>query len=176
MRSCRLRSVIAVFVGLHLSVSPLAALQPDISKPVALPQVVDVALTARAELRGEIRGSEAQPRPHASVELWRADQKVRVARSDAAGRFRFGDVAGGVYQLRSGDSVVVCRVWTASVAPPRAAGELLLVARNTTVRGQQPLNEVFCFNPFVMGTIISSAVAIPIAVHDSGDGQLEDGS
>ena len=177
MRPCMLRSIIAVVVCAHLSISPLVAEQPIPTKrSVQLPRVWDVALDVKSSFRGEVHDREGQPRSNTRVELWRADQKVQQAQSDAHGKFVFVGVKSGLYQVRTATSVAACRIWNGKLAPPSAKAMLLVVTSESTMRGQQPLNEVFCFNPFVMGTIISSAVAIPIAVHDSGDGQLEDGS
>jgi hypothetical protein len=158
-------------------VSPLTAEQPIPVPPAKQrPLVLDVGLDANRALRGEVRDAQGQAQANTDVVLWKKDVIVQRTRSDGKGRFRFRDLKGGHYQIATPDSKVACRAWTAGHAPPSARKSLLIVANVYSARGQQPINEVFCFNPFLMGTIIAAAIAIPIAVHNSGDGQLQDGS
>lgn len=142
----------------------------------AKPMMLDVALDAGGSLRGEVRNEQGQVKPDADVVLWKGMDVLQRVRTDARGRFQFDRLRGGQYRIATADVTIACRAWTAGLAPPAARQSLLVVANMYSARGQQPINEVFCFNPFLMGTIIAAAIAIPIAVHDSGDGQLPDGS
>lgn len=177
MGSRMLRSTLSALVCVQVLVSPLMAQQPIPALPgPGQPLVLDVGLDANRGLRGEVRDAQGQSQANTDVVLWQKDLMVQRTRSDSQGRFRFRDLKGGHYQIATRDSKVACRAWTAGHAPPSARESLLIVANVYSARGQQPINEVFCFNPFLMGTIIAAAIAIPIAIHDSGDGQLPDGS
>lgn len=157
--------------------SPLVAQQPRlVAQAKTRGLVFDVQLDDGHGLRGEVRGANGQLKKGTDVALWKETSLMGQVRTDSQGQFRFAELRGGRYRVATADSVVACRAWTAGLAPPNARQSLLVVTNVYSTRGQQPINEVFCFNPFLMGTIVAAAIAIPIAVHDSGDGQLPDGS
>lgn len=137
---------------------------------------LDVTLDDGGSVRGEIRDAQGQLKPGTAVALWRGQNEVQRVRADQHGAFRFVGLTGGMYRITTPDTTVHCRFWTAGHAPPASRQGLLIVTNEYSERGQQPINEVFCFNPFLMGTIIAAAIAIPIAVHESGDDDLSDGS
>ena len=158
-------------------ISPGLASEPLIARPFGLDvPVLDLELAEGGVLRGEVWGSQGHAQIATDVVLWRDDEMIARDRTDTDGKFRFRGLRGGRYRITAADSVLPCRAWRQGAAPPGARESILLVANMYSARGQQPINEVFCFNPFLMGTVIAAAIAIPIAVHDSGDGQLADGS
>ena len=192
------RSTLVVFATLGMSISPVVqpalaqqpvpARQPirkspkSIGKLLAKDAVVakrdlalDLALDLNGSLTGEVRNAQGQLEIDTDVVLWRGNQMLQRTRTNARGQFRFTNLPGGLYRIATPDITLECRAWTATLAPPGARQSLLVVANMYSARGQQPINEVFCFNPFLMGTIVAAAIAIPIAVHDDGDGQLSDG-
>ena len=122
-----------------------------------------------------MRNAQGQLQLDTDVVLWQGNQMLQRTRTNERGQFRFTRLRGGMYRIATPDITLACRAWTAKLAPPSARQSLLVVANMYSARGQQPINEVFCFNPFLMGTIVAAAIAIPIAVHDDGDGQLSDG-
>ena len=136
----------------------------------------DVKLDQKGSLVGHLLNSSGQPIAQATMTLWKGDSRLERTRTDEQGRFRFTRLRGGPYRIATERNFVEFRAWPAQIAPPRAADRLLVAPNTLTARGQQPLNEAFAFNPFLMGTIVAAAIAIPIAVHNSGDGQLPDGS
>ena len=140
------------------------------------PLVLDVELDEANVLHGEVRDAQGQVQANTDVVLWQGKKLISRTRTDDNGRFRLMVPRGGRYLLATPDISIECRAWIAGLAPPDARQSLLVTSNTYSVRGQQPINEVFCFNPFLMGTIIAAAIAIPIAVHDSGNGQLPDGS
>lgn len=142
----------------------------------SLPMALDVALDRNHSLSGEVRDAQGRLQLDTDVVLWQGNDMLQRTRTDQRGRFQFSKLRGGEYRIATPDTTIACRAWVASLAPPNARKSLLVVANMYSVRGQRPINEVFCFNPFLMGTIVAAAIAIPIAVHDSGDGQLADGS
>ena len=136
---------------------------------------LDIALDVHGSLSGEVRNAQGQLQLDTDVVLWQGNQMLQRTRTNERGQFRFTRLRGGMYRIATPDITLACRAWTAKLAPPSARQSLLVVANMYSARGQQPINEVFCFNPFLMGTIVAAAIAIPIAVHDDGDGQLSDG-
>lgn len=137
---------------------------------------LDVTLDNSGTVRGEIRDAQGQIKPGTPVALWRGQHVVQRVQADGRGAFQFAGLKGGMYRIATPDTTMHCRFWTAGHAPPASRQGLLIVTNEYSERGQQPINEVFCFNPFLMGTIIAAAIAIPIAVHESGDDELSDGS
>ena len=176
------RVVMLTIACAGMMVSPVIGQQifptkhPVPETPVPRNTVRDVKLDRTQRLHGEVRDAQGQLLPNTDVVLWRGATLVNRTRTDAKARFQFPEVRGGLYRVATPDVTVACRAWTAELAPPNAGESLLVVANLYSARGQQPINEVFCFNPFLMGTIVAAAIAIPIAIHDSGDGQLPDGS
>lgn len=174
-----LRASLSTLACLGMLAAPLWAADPGIvlqsvktSKPLAL----DVKLDSQRGLSGEVRDTQGKLQARANVQLWQRKQLLQRVQADATGKFRFADVRGGFYRIQTAQSGVACRAWTAVAAPPAARESLLVVTNIYSARGQQPINEVFCYNPFVMGTIIAAAIAIPIAVHNSDDDDAADGS
>lgn len=142
----------------------------------SVPLAFDVALDRNRSLSGEVRNEQGQLQVDTDVVLWRGSEMLQRTRTNESGKFQFTELRGGEYRIATPDATIACRAWVATLAPPNARESLLVVGNMYSVRGQRPINEVFCFNPFLMGTIVAAAIAIPIAVHDSGDGQLADGS
>ncbi len=142
----------------------------------SVPLAFDVALDRSGSLRGEVRDEQGKLQIDADVVLWQGSRMLQRTRTNERGKFQFTKLRGGEYRIATPDATIACRAWVSTLAPPNARESLLVVANMYSVRGQRPINEVFCFNPFLMGTIVAAAIAIPIAVHDSGDGQLADGS
>jgi hypothetical protein len=93
----------------------------------------------------------------------------RVTVTDADGRFAVGNLRGGTYCLQVSEGTSVCRVWTSGAAPPSAARRILVVNDRLIQRGQRPIRELFISDPILVATLVTAAIAIPIAVHKSRD-------
>ncbi len=133
------------------------------------PTVRDISLNSRGVLHGLVYDRQAQPRAEIAVGLRHDGRLIGQATTDANGRFQFAGLRGGTYHVVTIDSSVVCRVWTADAAPPAAEKAVVVVSQVGLVRGQQPLDELFVFHPVLMGALVAAAVAIPIAIRNSGD-------
>jgi hypothetical protein len=108
--------------------------------------------------------------PATRVALSRADDgPIRVAMTDAEGRFTISVSQGGTYCLQTSEGISVCRIWTKAAAPPGAARSVLVVNDRLVQRGQRPIRELFTSDPIIVGTLVAAAIAIPIAVHKSRD-------
>ena len=146
--------------------------------PVAT--AADLALTARGLLPGQVVDAQGKPMPGAEVRLIDAQGNAVVARTNNRGQFAYQDVPRGVYHLQAGEHVRVTRVWPRTVAPPSAQQSVLLVGESQAIRGQYcPPSKMDTFvrhskrvltNPLAVAGIVATAVAIPVAVHNSDDG------
>ncbi|MEM9187291.1 MAG: carboxypeptidase-like regulatory domain-containing protein [Planctomycetota bacterium] len=144
------------------------------------PKSSDIVLSPKGWLTGQVVDAQGKPMAGAEVLLYGADGKPVVAAANERGRFAYRGVAGGVYYLQSGNDVRIARVWPSGVAPPRAQSGVLLVSKPDTVRGQygppRGLNAAAkrlkktMTNPLAVSAMIGTAVAIPVAVHNSDDG------
>jgi len=140
----------------------------------------DVSLSAEGFLAGQVVDAQGQPMRAAEVRLHDAHGKVIIAKTNSRGQFAYRDVPRGVYHLQSGDHVRVTRVWPRTVAPPSAQRSVLLVGQSDAIRGQYcPPSKMNTFvqhskriltNPLAVAGIVATAVAIPVAVHNSDDG------
>jgi len=131
-------------------------------------QPTDVQLTEDHQLVGQYVDAEGQPLAEQPLALQRGSRLVAETNTDSQGRFQFRDLNGGLFQLRSLDQIIACRCWTPGAAPPKAAKRLLVVGQQDVSRGQHPFPEIFK-NPLLIAALIAGAVAIPIAIHNSGD-------
>jgi hypothetical protein len=135
--------------------------------------VEDIALASDHALRGVIVDTSGRPCAGSTVVLLRGAGVTHETTTNDRGEFIFPDVRGGLYRITSRDQTSsvcqVCRVWTPEAAPPAARPLVLLFADAGVTRGQQPIRELFVCHPVLLGALIAAAVAIPIAVHNSGD-------
>lgn len=164
--------------GAAISLAALAFCIPTMvfaAGPAAKPAVTDIALKDGGVLLGQIVDPQGKGLQNTNVSLRHYDHEVVATKTGAEGYFAIKDVRGGVYQIASGDGIGVYRLWAPGTAPPTAQEGVLLVANDTVIRGQQPgyspssgpkLKTVFS-NPLVVGGIVATAIAVPVAVHNS---------
>jgi hypothetical protein len=157
--------------GFCLSTACLAA------GPAAKPAVIDVALKDGGVLLGQVVDPQGKGLQNTNVALRHYDREVVAASTGAEGYFAIKNVRGGVYQIASGDGIGVYRLWAPGTAPPSAQEGALLVANDTVVRGQQPGSappgtrlKNFVSNPLVIGGVVATAIAVPVALHNSRSG------
>ena len=127
--------------------------------------VIDVSLRDGGVLVGQVL--DPQGAAKAGMPVWlNADQKQpAVSMTDQNGMFAFGGLRGGVYQLMTIEGHGIYRAWAPGTAPPSAKPGVLLVSGGSTVRGQSngSVNRFFS-NPFVVGGLVATAIAVPVAV------------
>ncbi len=133
--------------------------------------VTDVQLRAGGVLVGQVVTPQNVAIPHTAVALYSAGQKLKVAKTDKSGYFAFRGLQSGVYQVAAAKSQGTYRVWTHSMAPPAARAQqgALIVAGQQTVRGQNGMRSIrnFLANPIVIAGIVATAIAVPVAIHNS---------
>jgi hypothetical protein len=147
---------------------PLFAMAP-------MPQVADVALMNGGVLVGQVVDAQGVGLAGAPVTLQSQDGATRTAQTDAQGRFSVAALPAGLYQLTAGNSQGTCRLWAPQTAPPAAQQGVTLV-NTDTLRGQNNCNTCrrglfgaggWLTNPWVVAGIVATAVAVPVAIHNS---------
>ncbi len=133
---------------------------------------VDVALFDGGVLHGRVMDSEGAALARTPVSLWDQNQQVFATTTDENGRFLMHGLHGGVYQLVAAGNRDIVRLWTPGTAPPMCRQDALLMVRGFTVRGQHdgPFGghlHHWYKNPWIVGGLIATAVAVPVAIHNS---------
>ena len=121
--------------GMLIPAPILSAATPGAAPQLAAGQVADVELGARGTLQGQLLDGQGNAKANEVVALRGDNGQVVTTRTDQRGGFVFAGLRGGTYQCASGDSVAVCRVWSARTAPPQAKPGVLLIAGDQVVRG-----------------------------------------
>lgn len=148
------------------------------------PAITDVALGPGGELVGRAISDQGQAWTEAQIELL-SDNKV-IARpvADDRGEFRIHRIRGGLYQLRSRDSMIHFRAWSVGTAPPSAEPGVTL--SQGVIRGQgcttpgcttagcagrcgQGSALGLLMHPLVITAGVAAAIAIPLALDDDDD-------
>lgn len=144
---------------------------------VATPATIhDLRMTDGGAIHGQLVDDRGVPQAGVAIGLMNGKDQgngwIARQRTDAAGRFAFKQVRGGLYVIATeqGDQQLY-RVWTPAAAPPSAQPAALLVRTNATVRGQQPgapagglggIGRVLT-NPFVVTAGVAAGMIAPLA-------------
>jgi len=131
------------------------------------PAVSDVRLSQHGVLHGRVvdgRNAALAERP---VSLLSGNRTLARAKTDAWGRFSFAGLSDGVYWLSTGQDAQAFRLWNARTAPPTAQPYARIVTG--TVRGQYSMRTLrdSLANPLIIAAIVGTAVAVPVAIHNS---------
>ncbi len=137
--------------------------QGTTAAPIATAQITDVALGQGGLLKGQVISSSGAAQAGARVMFVQNGKQVAATVTDGEGYFAVKGLSGGVYQVATGESVMVYRVWAANTAPPIAHNDILLVAGENVVRGQGGILYGLS-NPWVIGAGVAAAIAIPVAL------------
>ncbi len=157
------------------------------------PIVVDVALTDGGVLYGQVVDPQGSALVKVPVLLRDRDRELARAVTDKNGYFAVRGLRGGVYQLATVGGQGMFRLWKPGSAPPASEQGALLIVQGDTVRGQcESCGEPTCgagcdscggargepacgsrlavwlANPWVVAGIVATAVAVPVAIHNSG--------
>lgn len=136
-----LRASIAALTTLGLMVStPHVQAATQTSSPVKVQvteaKVLDLALKDRGTLQGRVVDHAGNPAQRAEVIIRQGEQVVAKTVTDQHGRFSASGLRGGVYEVSSGKTSGLYRVWHESAAPPAAMEQALLVLGQNGERGQ----------------------------------------
>lgn len=130
-----LATVSSAIVPWHaLAAEPAGAAGPRENSPSL--KIRDTALDEAGRLWGKVVDRQGQPLSGSPVVISQGNKELARTVSNANGDFAFGVNRGGMVQLSTTDDVVLCRMWTKSVAPPSAQRGILLCSGDASVRGQ----------------------------------------
>ena len=164
--------------------------------PEGIPQalVMDVQLHEGGLLLGQVVTPDNEPVAGVEVKLTSEGAPVAAAKTGAGGRFAFRGLQGSkVYQVTTNSALETCQVWDKHLAPPSAQPGVLIVSGSRTVRGQCGGYQCgggqcggsrcggsqcgggtggcgvlrLLANPLVMAAVVATAVAVPVALHNS---------
>ncbi len=110
-------------------VRPAAKVQQGSSLP-------DVSLTAGGTLSGRVVDHTGKVLEGAQVTLRQDKKEITTTVTNKDGIYSFKSLKGGVYQVSSGNTDGVFRVWAEKTAPPSAKEHALLVMGENGARGQ----------------------------------------
>jgi hypothetical protein len=131
--------------------------------------VNDVALLDGGILVGQVVDSQGLPMSNVSVSVKQGAMVRAMATTDKNGVFRARGLQGGVYQVVTPGGRGVYRLWAFGSAPPASQQGMLLVNSGRAARGRGAMSASSILrDPLIMGGIVATAIAIPIAVHYSG--------
>jgi hypothetical protein len=158
--------------GVMVSLAAVGFLIPTpllAGSPAPAPVVVDIALRDGGMLVGQVVNDRGTAEPGIPVSIRSQDRELAVAKTGKEGYFAFKGIRGGVYQLVADRGHGVYRVWSPGTAPPAAQEGALLVNGDQVVRGQCAGGgfRSFITNPLVIAGIVATAVAVPVAIHNS---------
>jgi len=99
-------------------------------------QLPDISLATGGVFSGRVVDHTGAPLEGAEVVIKQNKKEVARVVTDHKGLFTHADMKGGVYQVSSGNTDGVFRLWTENTAPPVAKGQALLVMGENGARGQ----------------------------------------
>lgn len=174
MRSARLKKTMAICLALAGLCLPRALFAATPENPQA--GLIDVELQEGGVLMGQLVDPQGQPKADAAVFLLDGNRKLAEAKTDAHGMFAFRGLRGGVYQLTGAEGIGAYRLWAPGTAPPAAQKGAMLIAGEDLVRGNLAYMGrnmgSWCryqlSRPIVLAGLTATAIAVPIAVHNSG--------
>lgn len=124
--------------------------------------VLPVRLSGDHRLRGQAKTASGEPAAGVPVVLGVNGKPVGRVMADEQGRFEFGPIRPGHYQIATKDAVAVIEAHTASAAPEQALQTVEVSQGAMIARGQSPAQ--WLTHPLFIGLIIAAAIAIPLAI------------
>jgi hypothetical protein len=170
------RASIAALTTLGLMLScPQVQAAPQTARPLVVQttdaKILDIGLKTSGTFQGRVVDHTGTPVANAAVVIRQGEKTVAKVQTDAQGRFAVAGLKGGVYEVASGKTVGMYRVWQESAAPPAAKEQALLVLGQNGERGQ--------FGSLGGGTLLLAAVVVAalivgiIALSDDDDEEDE---
>ena len=127
-------------IGMMVPQARLLADAPQAKAPIAktnqVNRVPDLVLTAGGTMTGRVCDHTGKVLDGAKVVLKQNNKEIAQAFTDNEGVYSFKNLKGGLYQVSSGNTDGVFRVWSEKSAPPTAKEHALLVMGENGARGQ----------------------------------------
>jgi hypothetical protein len=139
-----------------------AADQPSAKTRASKSGVPDVSLAAGGVFSGRIVDHSGTPLEGAEVVVKQEKKEIARVVTDKNGVFAVKEMKGGVYQVSSGNTDGVFRLWTEKTAPPVAKGQALLVMGENGARGQFGAIDptIVLLTAGVIAAVVLSAIAV----------------
>ena len=155
--------------GLLIPSSIFAATPPESPAKQAEPLTQDVALQKGGVLEGQLVDQAGSPIAEAPVSLLYNNKVMTKTVTDKRGRFSFGRLRGGIYQVSAPDAQRLYRLWAAGTAPKSAQKTANLVAGTSVMRGQFAKSRLgkIVASPLGLTAIAATAVVVPVALNQS---------
>jgi hypothetical protein len=132
--------------------------------------VIDVALMDGDVLVGQLVNVQGSALASAPVTLQYQNKVVATPKTDKNGYFALKNVKPGVYKIGTKKGQMVYRLWSPNTAPPTAQKGALVVDGDQVARAQHVKKlTTMLANPWVVTAIVATAVAVPVAIHNSKD-------
>lgn len=179
-RTAKAKSIVSWLLGFLLVVQPCLceAAQTAVPSAQQATATIDIALSPNGTFVGQMVDTAGRGSAEVDVSLTDGRRNWRT-KTDQRGWFRFADLQGGQYEFQTEGVKQRLRVWPANAAPPIARRGLLVTPSADVFRGQRVLspntNQFFrvakqrLTNPLVIAGVAVTAVAIPVAIHNSDD-------
>ena len=138
-----------------------AADQPQANAP-AKSKIPDVSLAAGGVFSGRVVDHSGTPLEGAEVVVKQGKKEISRTMTDKNGIFAVKEMKGGVYQVSSGNTDGVFRIWTEKTAPPIAKGQALLVMGENGARGQFGAIDptIVLLTAGVIAAVVLAAIAV----------------
>jgi len=152
-----------------ISLATLAMCLPQVvfaAAPAPTPAVVDIALADGGVLHGQVVDLQGSGTAGVPVSVRTQDREVTSATTTDQGRFSVQGLRGGVYQVATGQGQGVYRLWSAGTAPPSAQKDAIVYTQHGY--GSRGALKMWLSNPLVVAGIVAVAVAVPVALANSG--------
>ncbi len=159
-----------ILKSVMISLATLGLCLPEVAFAAApaapAPPVVDVALNDGGVLQGQVVDLQGSGVAGVPVSVTAQDQKVVNTTTAEGGRFSVKGLRGGVYKLVAGHGQGVYRMWAANTAPPSAQRNAIVYTQNGGGGGGGL--KMFLSNPIVIAGLVATAIAVPVALANSG--------
>lgn len=137
LRFLKRAAICLAAMGIVLPQAP--AMADSATRPASKVQkasLPDVCLTTGGTLSGRVVDHTGKVLEGAQVTLSVDKKEVAKTVTDKEGLYSFKNLKGGVYQISSGNTDGIFRVWAEKTAPPSAKEHALLVMGENGARGQ----------------------------------------
>lgn len=124
--------------------------------------VPDVALTSGATFSGRVVDHTGKPLEGAQVTVRQGKTEIGKTVTNKDGLYTFKNMKGGVYQVASGNTEGVFRMWAERSAPPSAKEHALLVMGENGARGQFGAVDptLVILTGLILATLVVSAITL----------------
>lgn len=147
-------------------VIPVRASAGDDLAPLNL--VHDVLLDSTNSFHCQLMSPDQCPLPGRRVALVCQGEEAASGLTNAHGVVVFPGLRAGDYLLQTEFGCSQLRLWNTKTAASHALQRLVVQSQADIVRGQCQ-DSLFSPQPVMLAALIAAAIAVPLAVHDSGD-------